>query len=82
MYNPYQMLRCDSYKEIARLVGLAELYRDIIVKLILQRIEKGPWCEALWEIVEDKPDFDEADAGKTLKIQKVWLKWGKERGYL
>jgi len=61
---------------------------DIIPWLLGKLPSNWHWAWALGQIVnqifskEERPTFPEGSAGRGKIIEAIWLKWGKEKGYL
>ena len=60
--------------------------KRIIIKTILERIKKEPsWIIILLDIlISDKkqPKISSRDIGKIKKVTRIWMKWGREKGYI
>ena len=62
----------------SRLVAFGERAAPWVLERIAE--DASPWFLLLKQIVVSPPDLKQAE-GDIKKVRKIWLKWGKERGY-
>jgi hypothetical protein len=61
---------------------IVEMGKEVIPLLLEDISNNGSfWDSALIELSGENP-VDQSDWGKMSKMREVWLKWGKEKGYL
>jgi len=71
---------------VIKILAEREDYIDIVITTILERMKKEFtfFVAVLYHILPDKdlPVIPEDAKGKVKKLQKIWVKWGKDKGYL
>ena len=72
-----QMTRHPAYQCIIKMGEPA-------IPLILKDLESQPdhWFPALASISGESPPIPDEDRGKIRAISKIWIKWGKTKGYI
>ena len=62
------------------------IHKDISIPVVLKRMEKSPtwFFIILYDLVpvEEWPNIPKNLDGMIVEQTKIWLKWGKEKGYL
>ena len=84
---------CLSYTDtnhpaftLVKKIADKEWYRDTVIITILKRMEEEFtfFASILFDIIPEKdwPKISDDMRGKIEKIREIWVKWGKEKGYL
>jgi hypothetical protein len=71
-----RMAKHPAYQEIIQM-GVT------VVPLLLTELKRDPdfWFAALREITGENP-VPEESAGKVKEMTRVWIEWGRQRGYI
>jgi hypothetical protein len=78
--SPLQRMMHPSYQAI---LGMGAERKREIISLMLHDLQEnhGDWLLALSFLTQENP-IDQKDAGKTDKLAKAWVTWGKKQGLL
>ena len=72
-----QMIRHPAYQSIIEM-------GEPVIPIILKDLQRQPdhWFPALATISGESPPIPKEHRGRMMVITKIWLEWGKAKGYI